>query len=88
MRLAHEIEVEREKLAQEAANPNSVEREEPMGLSQSSVTIPESKSDITSHDLPLESSASVEHVEAPLEVEVEPVVEVAQDGVDDVKMEG
>lgn len=84
LRLAHDIEAERLGIEkQEAANSGSMEKEEAtLGLSQSTITIPESKSDLA------ETSMSTEKVEAPPESEVKPVVETAHNTEGDVKMEG
>lgn len=84
MRLAHDIEAERLGIEkQEAANSGSTEKEEAtLGLSQSTITIPESKSDLTETSIPMEK------VEAPPEPEAKPLVEAAQNTESDVKMEG
>lgn len=88
MRLAQEIETEREKAAQEAANPTAADKEEPVGLSQNSVIIPESKSDLAGNEAPSEPPALAEKVDAPPVADAKPDPVPPQDAEGDVKMEG
>jgi hypothetical protein len=103
MQLGQEIEHEREKLAQEAANPSTREKEEraatPVAASQSSASVTEGKNDTAveaeteTFAEPLAAAGSLVSVdgkaEAPPDTEVKPIVEVLVEAAqeDDVKME-
>ena len=103
MKLGQEIETEREKLAQEAANPSAPEKEEEapsvsVSMSQSAVSIGESRGDMSIEIeveaaaesvsvAAVESSASVDKVEAPPDEDVKPAVEAAQGAESETKME-